>query len=68
MTAKNRITINLSDDEYRQLVAVSEQEDRSLAWLGRQAIVTMLRHGIDSGDAGETPIASKPPLSGQRAQ
>ncbi len=43
MAAKNRITINLEDDEYEALLQVSEQQDRSLAWLGRQAISDLLK-------------------------
>lgn len=38
MTAKNRITINLDDGEYKALQEISEQIDRSLSWLGRKAV------------------------------
>lgn len=44
MAAKHRLTVNLSDREYRELSALSEQHRVSLAWLGRQAIIEFLEH------------------------
>ena len=43
MTAKNRVTINLTDEEYTALQQLAADEDRSMAWLGRQAIKSFLK-------------------------
>lgn len=43
MSVKNRITVNLEDDEYRALLEISAKADRSLAWLGRHAICQLLQ-------------------------
>lgn len=43
MTAKNRVTINLTDEEYLALQQLAANEDRSMAWLGRQSIKAFLR-------------------------
>ena len=48
MTAYNRITVNLSAEEYEALVAMSERFQVSLAWLGRRAISAL----IDQYDQG----------------
>jgi predicted transcriptional regulator len=42
MTTKNRVTINLDDDEYRSLQIIAERTDRSLSWLGRKAVCRLL--------------------------
>jgi predicted transcriptional regulator len=42
MTSKHRITVNLSDDEHAALEALAEKSRVSKAWLGRQAICTLL--------------------------
>ncbi|WP_299309998.1 CopG family transcriptional regulator [uncultured Croceicoccus sp.] len=42
MAAKNRVTINLEDEEYEALVDVATRADRSIAWVGRHAIVEFL--------------------------
>ena len=42
MAAKNRVTVNLEDGEYEALVDVATRADRSIAWVGRQAIVEFL--------------------------
>ena len=42
MAAKNRVTVNLEDEEYEALVDVATRADRSIAWVGRQAIVEFL--------------------------
>ena len=44
MAARNRVTINLEDREYRMLSALSDKHQVSLAWLGRRAIVELLEH------------------------
>lgn len=42
MAARNRVTVNLEDEEYEALVDVATRADRSIAWVGRQAIVEFL--------------------------
>ena len=42
VVAKNRVTVNLGEPEYRDLLALSEQHQVSLAWLGRRAIAEFL--------------------------
>jgi hypothetical protein len=42
MTSKSRITVNLSEEEYKGLLAISQKHQISMAWLGRQAITQML--------------------------
>ena len=49
MAAKNRVTVNLEDWEYRELSALSDRHRVSLAWLGRQAIIEMLERREDEG-------------------
>jgi len=43
ISAKNRITVNLEDDEYQALQQMAIRADRSLAWLGRRAIRDLLQ-------------------------
>ena len=43
ISAKNRVTVNLEDAEYRALQQVAARSDRSLAWLGRRAIRDLLK-------------------------
>ena len=40
---KNRITVNLEDSEFQTLQRLATDVDRSLAWLGRQAIRDFLQ-------------------------
>ena len=42
MAVKNRVTVNLEDEEYEALVDVAARTDRSIAWVGRRAIVEFL--------------------------
>jgi predicted transcriptional regulator len=42
MTAKNRITVNLGDDEYKALQQIASRTDRSLAWWARKAIKELI--------------------------
>lgn len=42
MAATNRITVNLSADEYAALTELSERFQVSLAWLGRRAIADLI--------------------------
>lgn len=42
MASKNRLTVNLSDDELASLCELAERSKVSMAWLGRQAICELL--------------------------
>lgn len=42
MAVKHRITVNLEDDEYETLVAIAGRSDRSMAWVGRRAILDFI--------------------------
>lgn len=42
MASKNRVTVNLSDDEAAQLAELADRERVSKAWLGRRAICDLL--------------------------
>jgi len=42
VASKHRVTINMNDREYMQLLALSEKHRVSLAWLGRQAVIEFL--------------------------
>jgi hypothetical protein len=45
-TPKRRVSINLAEDEYEQLSALSQSTRLSMAWLGREALIEYLaRHG-----------------------
>lgn len=52
MAAKHRITVNLEDDEYEALVAIAERSDRSMAWVGRRAILDF----ITAQERAEVPL------------
>jgi predicted transcriptional regulator len=38
----HRITVNLDADEYEVLVKIAERSDRSMAWIGRRAILDFI--------------------------
>lgn len=42
MSSKNRVTVNLSDDEAAQLAELAERAKVSKAWIGRHAICSLL--------------------------
>jgi len=45
MPSKHRISLNLSSEEYREVVALAEKARVSRAWIGRQALIEFLeRH------------------------
>jgi predicted transcriptional regulator len=62
-TTKQRISINLPDDEYAELFAMAEKHSISMAWIGRKAIhdfVERYRDGplqlpLTFTDRGEQP-------------
>jgi predicted transcriptional regulator len=42
MAVRRRISINLSDDEYKALNSLANQHRVSMAWLGRHAVVEFI--------------------------
>jgi len=52
MAAKRRITVNLDNDVYEALLNIAVRTDRSIAWMGRQAIV----HYIAAKEQEEVPL------------
>ncbi|MGK2957234.1 MAG: ribbon-helix-helix domain-containing protein [Acidimicrobiales bacterium] len=50
MSSKNRITVNLSDDEFEALSELAKRTRVSKAWLGRQAITTLLEQAQKNAD------------------
>jgi len=41
-TIRQRLSINLPDDEYAALSALAEKNNLSMAWLGRKAVLEFL--------------------------
>ena len=60
MTSKNRITVNLSDDEHLALEALAARSKVSKAWIARHAISELLERS--ARDELQLPL----PLLGQR--
>ena len=56
MASKNRVTVNLSDDEAAQLAALAEQEKVSKAWLGRRAICDLLDRARNDDQGQPLPV------------
>lgn len=54
MTSKNRLTVNLSDDEADALAQIAEKSKVSKAWLGRHAIRALLERANE--DDGQIPL------------
>lgn len=52
MSVKHRITVNLEDNEYAALAAIAERSDRSIAWVGRRAILDF----IAAQERAEVPL------------
>ncbi len=46
-TTKRRVSVNLFDDEYTELLAMANKHQVSLGWIGRQAILEFLDHHKD---------------------
>ena len=45
MPSKNRVSLNLTPEEYREIAALAEHARVSKAWIGRQALIEFLeRH------------------------
>lgn len=61
MISKNRITINLDENKYQNLVELSNELDVSLAWLGRKAFTDLLaKYHRDGKDDKNSSAASDP--------
>jgi hypothetical protein len=60
-TSKRRISINLAEDEYQQLSALSQSIRLSMAWLGREALIEYLgRHAEkETGDVVRVPVLAE---------
>ena len=43
VTSKERLTVNIDENEYRELQELARQHNVSMAWLGRQAITRLLQ-------------------------
>jgi predicted transcriptional regulator len=54
MSSKNRLTVNLSDEEATALDKLSEKSRVSKAWLGRHAICSLL--ASTQGDNSQLPL------------
>lgn len=56
MTSKNRITVNLSDEEAGALSALARRSKVSKAWLGRHAICSLLEQAQSQQDQFLLPL------------
>ena len=41
-TIKQRLTVNLDDEDYRELAILAGRNNLSMAWLGRKAVLELL--------------------------
>lgn len=57
MTSKNRLTVNLSDQEYSTLANLAEKIKVSKAWLGRKAISELLERARSDERQLTLPLA-----------
>lgn len=67
MSAKNRVTINLDDDEYAALQMIAERTDRSLSWLGRKAVSDFVHNERAAINRALTPQREEMLAEGSRA-
>jgi predicted transcriptional regulator len=56
MSSKNRVTVNLSDSEAAQLAQLAERAKVSKAWLGRQAICSLLEQTLNENHQIPLPL------------
>lgn len=47
MSSKHRVSVNLSESDYKELSALAEEHNVSMAWLGRYAICQLLENNKD---------------------
>jgi predicted transcriptional regulator len=59
MASKNRLTVNLSDDEADALADLAEKSKVSKAWLGRHAISTLIDNAKKDELQFPLPLAGK---------
>jgi len=50
MSSKNRLTVNLSGNEYQRFQTLSKELDVSMAWVGRQATIQLLERNESLSD------------------
>ncbi|MGO7997853.1 CopG family transcriptional regulator [Rhizobium ruizarguesonis] len=48
MSSKNRVSVNLSEEEFSALSQLAERSKLSMAWLGRKAISDLLEQAKDN--------------------
>jgi len=58
MASKNRVTVNLSDDEAAQFAALAKKAKVSKAWLGRRAICDLLDRARNDDQEAVLPLAT----------
>ena len=56
--SKNRVTVNLTDEEANQLAKLAKQSKVSKAWLGRRAICSMLERAQEDENQVPLPFAT----------
>jgi len=56
MASKNRVTVNLSDEEATQLSSLAKKAKVSKAWLGRRAICDLLDRARNDDQGTALPI------------
>lgn len=61
VATKSRITINLDENYYQELIALSNELDVSLAWLGRKAFTDLLaKYRRDEEDGKNASVVFNP--------
>lgn len=58
MSSKNRITINLSEEEYDEFVSMADGFNVSVVWIGRQVIREFLDKYQDTSKGFPLPVTS----------
>ena len=59
MTSANRITVNLSAEEYTALSKLSKKYQVSLAWLGRRAIAELIEQNKKNPGQFDMPFTAE---------
>jgi hypothetical protein len=54
-TTKQRLSINLSDNEYAELSALAERNNLSMAWIGHKAVRDFLAQA--NGESLQLPLS-----------
>lgn len=58
MASKNRLTVNLSEQEFSALVNLAARSKVSKAWLGRQAIADLLERTKEDHEQLPLPLSA----------